>query len=240
MRMIRIFHSELSPSMVLSQSASRHIKVLRLSLGDVIRIFDGKGEEFEAKIVEFTKKNEVVVECINKIAAQAESPLQIHLGQGLARGEKMDYIIQKAVELGVHSITPLYTSYSEVHLSSERLPKRMMHWEGVIASACEQSGRSILPTLYEPMALSQWLKQRHEKQRMLLHPHTSHSFSTENIAVSSAAVLVGPEGGFSEEEVNLAAAEGFQAIKLGPRILRTETAALVILSILQFQQGDLK
>ena len=150
----------------------------------------------------------------------------------------MDYAIQKAVELGVAAITPLYTEHGDVRLKGERAAKKLAHWQAVAASACEQCGRATLPPVHAPVGLAEWLAARDEALRLVLHPGTAGALA-EAEAPASAAVLIGPEGGLAEAEVEAARAEGFAPLSLGPRVLRTETAPVVALSLLQARFGDL-
>ncbi|AMC99880.1 Ribosomal RNA small subunit methyltransferase E [Halomonas chromatireducens] len=150
----------------------------------------------------------------------------------------MDYAIQKAVELGVAAITPLYTEHGDVRLKEEREAKKLAHWQAVAVSACEQCGRATVPPVHSPMPLADWLDERDEALRLVLHPATNRALARET-APSSVALLIGPEGGLSSIEVDAAQAADFSLLSLGPRILRTETAPVVALSLLQYRFGDL-
>ncbi len=171
-------------------------------------------------------------------AGLGESPLAVHLGQAISKGDRMDYAIQKAVELGVAAITPLYTEHGDVRLKGEREAKKHAHWQAVAVSACEQCGRAVVPVVHEPQPMTEWLARRDEALRLVLHPGTPGVLERCD-APASAALLIGPEGGLAEAEVEVAMAAGFQPLTLGPRILRTETAPVVALSLLQHRFGDL-
>lgn len=210
-------------------------RVLRLNAGAAVQLFDGSGIEFIGEITEVDKK-QVRVALSEQIAGQPESPLRIHLGQGLSRGERMDWAIQKATELGVSEITPIVSARCEVRLKDERADKRLAHWRQIAISACEQSGRSSVPMIQPPMALTDWLQQSSAELKLVLHP-VAQALSSHN-KPASLAFLIGPEGGLNDSEVAQAQAAGFLAARLGPRVLRTETAPVVALSIAQQLWGD--
>ncbi|SHE70971.1 16S rRNA m(3)U-1498 methyltransferase [Modicisalibacter ilicicola DSM 19980] len=224
--------------LVLPEGAARHVvTVLRLKEGAPLTLFDGHGNEAEAELVAATRKR--VVARIDTLApGRGESSLAVHLGQAISKGDRMDYAIQKAVELGVTAITPLYTEHGDVRLKGERETRKHAHWRAVAISACEQCGRASLPTIHAPRPLDGWLVERDEALRLMLHPGTS-SVWRDVLEVATAALLVGPEGGLAEGEVERAREAGFMALTLGPRILRTETAPVVALSLLQHYFGDL-
>lgn len=211
-------------------------RVLRLAAGDAVQLFDGSGGEFRGELVEVGKKS-VRVELHERLDGLPESPLRVHLGQGLSRGERMDWAIQKATELGVAEITPIVSARCEVRLSDERSDKRLAHWRQIAISACEQCGRSVLPRIHAPLALADWLARTEAELKLVLHPLAEPLVSHARPA--SLAFLIGPEGGLNEEEVDQARATGFQAARLGPRVLRTETAPVVALSVAQQLWGDL-
>lgn len=210
-------------------------RVLRHAPGDAVQLFDGSGSEFVGELVEVGKKR-VQVELREQLAGLPESPLRIHLGQGLSRGERMDWAIQKATELGVAEITPIVSERCEVRLRDERADKRLAHWQQVAISACEQCGRSVLPVIHPPLALADWLAQAEAELKLVLHPVAEPLASHTRPA--SLAFLIGPEGGLSEAEVRQAQACGYQAARLGPRVLRTETTPVVALSVAQQLWGD--
>lgn len=210
-------------------------RVLRLAVGDAVQLFDGSGHEYRGALVEVGKKS-VEVELHEQLAGLAESPLRIHLGQGLSRGERMDWAIQKATELGVAEITPIVSDRCEVRLKDERADKRLAHWRQIAISACEQCGRSVLPTIHAPLALGDWLAQTEAELKLVLHPVAEPLASHARPA--SLAFLIGPEGGLGDAEVTAAQRAGYQAARLGPRVLRTETAPVVALSVAQQLWGD--
>lgn len=210
-------------------------RVLRLAAGDAVQLFDGSGREFVGELVEVGKKN-VQVELREQFAGLAESPLRIHLGQGLSRGERMDWAIQKATELGVAHITPIVSERCEVRLKDERADKRLAHWQQIAISACEQCGRSVLPAIHPPMLLGDWLARTEAELKLVLHPIAEPL--TSHVRPATLAFLIGPEGGLSEAEVAEAQRAGYQAARLGPRVLRTETAPVAALSVAQQLWGD--
>ncbi|NQD93170.1 16S rRNA (uracil(1498)-N(3))-methyltransferase [Pseudomonas sp. CrR25] len=210
-------------------------RVLRHVAGDAVQLFDGSGQEYLGELTEVGKKN-VRVELREAFPGLAESPLRIHLGQGLSRGERMDWAVQKACELGANEISPILSARCEVRLKDERADKRMAHWRQVAISACEQCGRSVVPTIHPPISLDDWLERVDAQLKLVLHPiaepWASHSRPL------SLALLIGPEGGLADAEVAQAQGAGFHAARLGPRVLRTETAPVVALSVAQQLWGD--
>ncbi|MBU2923118.1 16S rRNA (uracil(1498)-N(3))-methyltransferase [Colwellia sp. 4_MG-2023] len=234
----------LNDTVKLSDDAFGHIvRVLRLSEGDTVALFNGKeAVQYTAQLVD-VKKKEASAKIIEQKVITNESPIDIHLGQGISRGDRMDYTLQKSVELGVSKITPLFTERCGVKLSGERLAKKHDQWQKIVISACEQSGRCIVPEVTEPMYLEDWLAQETNSLKLNLHPKATHSImtlpvdSTENAL--QVRLLIGPEGGLSDEEISKANTADFQDILLGPRILRTETAALTAITALQCRFGDL-
>jgi 16S rRNA (uracil1498-N3)-methyltransferase len=218
----------------LDERASHHLsRVLRVRKEDEIALFNGQ-EEFSAHIKEIRKK-EVVVQISDLKKKQSEPRISICLAQGLARGEKMDFIIQKAVELGVNRIIPLMTEYSNVRLDQERTDKRFHHWQSVIVSACEQSGRIQLPEILPPQPLTNWFAKNKADLCLVLTPHRGEKQILSKLPLpESIVVLVGPEGGLSENEIDQAISAGFIPWNLGERILRTETASVAAVSILQY------
>jgi 16S rRNA (uracil1498-N3)-methyltransferase len=210
-------------------------RVLRLAPGAAVQLFDGSGREYLGELAEVGKKS-VSVELREVFDGLAESPLRIHLGQGLSRGERMDWAIQKATELGVAEITPLVSERCEVRLKDERADKRLAHWRQIAISACEQCGRSVLPVIHAPLNLDDWQRQVQAELKLVLHPVAEPLAS--HARPSSLAFLIGPEGGLSDAEVEQAKSHGFHAARLGPRVLRTETAPVVALSVAQQLWGD--
>jgi len=227
-------------SVVLEQAPSHHLlRVLRLQTGDRVLVFNGEGNEYRATL-EGADGKLARLRLGDESEPERESNLHISLGQGVSRGERMDLVVQKAVELGVQAITPLWTHRSQVQLSGQRLDKRLSHWRGVVQAACEQSGRVHLPTLNNAARLADWLRAPLDNAAgIVLDPEadmTLHELGRRD----RVRVLIGPEGGFDTEEVECAVMAGYQRVRLGPRILRTETAALATLSALQTLWGDFR
>jgi 16S rRNA (uracil1498-N3)-methyltransferase len=210
-------------------------RVLRLQPGDAITLFNSEDGEFAAQLIELGKQ-QALVRIMEPVAVQANPALTIHLGLGLSRGERMDYAVQKSTELGVGTITPLITEHCEVRLSRERQQNRQAHWQRVAISACEQCGRSQVPTVNLPRTLQQWLV---DHPGGILLDSRADSRLADLQLEDSINVVTGPEGGFSEQELDDARQRGYQLIRLGPRILRTETAPVAALSLLQYLFGDL-
>lgn len=211
-------------------------RVLRLGPGAQVQIFNGSGQEWPGEVVEVSKR-EVRLALAAPIDGMPESPLQIHLGQAMSRGERMDWAIQKAVELGVSQITPLTTEHCEVRLQGERADKRQQHWQQIAVSACEQCGRSYVPQVHAPMALADWLSSLEADLKLVLHHRTDQDLRSLPTP-ASLGLLIGPEGGLSSNEIGQAEAAGFHAARFGPRVLRTETAPVVALSLAQQLWGD--
>lgn len=238
MRLSRFHVSQpLQPGPVELPEASAHYisRVLRMKAGDALQLFDGSGLEYPAVLVEVDKKS-VIAELEAGTAGQPESRLHTHLGQVLSRGERMDWVIQKATELGVSEITPLFSERCEVRLNEERMLKRLEHWQQVAISACEQCGRSRIPRIHPPVPLDRWQQQVEADLKLVLHPEAAALASHPPPA--SLALLIGPEGGLSEAEVGAARETGFHPACFGPRVLRTETAPVVALSLAQYLWGD--
>lgn len=239
----RIYLNEvltLQQEIILPAAASNHLlNVLRLGQGDEVILFNGHGGEFHGTILAVNKKIARVV-LSSFVDEQRESPLRVHLGQAMIKGERMDFAIQKAVELGVACITPLVTERSEVRLNQERSEKKVQHWQAVVNSACEQCQRNDVPTVNAPLDLASWLSQRHEALRWVCHPgiSTQHQVFPEQ-TIQTAALLIGPEGGLSPQEFSSAQAALFIPHLMGPRVLRAETAALVALTQLHSRYGDM-
>jgi 16S rRNA (uracil1498-N3)-methyltransferase len=224
----------------LSEKNSHYLaNVLRLKPGDMITIFNGQGGEYIATLIALSKKR-VTLMLKQFVAREVESSLTITLGQGIAKGDKMDFIVQKAVELGVTAIYPLITTRCNVKLDRERLVKRVAHWQSVANSACEQSGRNRIPWIYPATPLMDWIIQPKVSLNLVLDPLADKKLTQLPLAPKqSISLLIGSEGGLTPLELEKAVNFGFQAINLGPRILRTETAGLSILSILQYLVGDI-
>lgn len=242
MRIPRIFHPESlanNQQIALSEEAANHVgRVLRMTTGQQILLFDGSNQVFLAEIVEASKKHVTV-----KIGAaeidDRESPLNIHLGQVLSRGEKMEFTIQKSIELGVNTITPLISERCGVKLDKERLEKKQQQWQKIAIAACEQCGRNIVPTIRPVMTLNEWLAEPSDALKLNLHPRATKSINRLELPVSKVRLLIGPEGGLTEQEIEQAAVDNFTDILLGPRVLRTETTALTAITALQVRFGDL-
>lgn len=222
----------------LDESGANHVaRVLRLKEGAALTLFNGSGGEFDATLLAVERRR-VVVEVGTFAARESESPLQITLAQGISRGERMDYTIQKAVELGVTTIVPLVTERCMVELKGEREEKRLGHWRGIIIGACEQSGRNHIPRLEPITSLASWLERPASGTRLLLDHRAGQSVQTLPTG-AEFTLLIGPEGGFAPQEREQALRHDYQGIRLGPRVLRTETAALAALTALQTRFGDL-
>jgi 16S rRNA (uracil1498-N3)-methyltransferase len=225
-------------TVVLEAGPSHHLlRVLRIQPGDRVLLFNGDGKEYHA-VLESSEGKQACLSIESATEPQRESRLRIGLGQGISRGERMDLVVQKAVELGVNEITPLWTRRSQVQLSGQRLDKRLSHWRGVVHAACEQSGRVRLPVLNQAVSLTDWLATAtQDTPGIILDPEAGIALH-EIGPLICVRVLIGPEGGLEQEEVGSAVAAGFQRVRLGPRILRTETATLTTLAALQTLWGD--
>jgi len=228
-------------SITLSKESSHYLSnVLRLQGGSPLIVFNGKGGEYNAEISEI-KKRDVTINVKEYADVDNESPLSIHLLQGVSRGEKMDYTIQKATELGVKTITPVITERSIIKMSAERWLKKIEHWRGVAISACEQCGRNILPEINEPIEFRSIINAVSSDENdalIILHPGGTSLKIVISKAPRRVTVLIGAEGGFSETELANAISSGFVPVAIGPRILRTETAGAAIISALQSNWGD--
>jgi len=238
MRLSRLFvDTPLAAGLVELPEAQAHYlaRVLRLPVGAAVQLFDGSGLEFLGTLAEVGKKR-VSVELQAGIPGQPDSPLRVHLGQGLSRGERMDWAIQKATELGVAEITPIFSGRCEVRLKDERADKRLAHWRQIAISACEQCGRSSLPQIHAPQTLGAWQETLEADLKLVLHPVAEPLESHARPA--TLALLIGPEGGLDDSEVDAARQHGFQPARLGPRVLRTETAPVVALAVAQQLWGD--
>lgn len=241
MRIPRIYHPHnltCDSEVMLSDDAANHVgRVLRLGEGHEVELFCGDNHVYKGIITQASKK-QVAVNIIAKTLQNVESPLRIHLVQGISRGERMDFTLQKSVELGVASITPIFTERCGVKLQGERLQKKRQQWQKIVIAACEQSGRNQVPQVHEPMTLDAYLAQPSRPQTLTLEPGAEHSLKSAPVA-TELALLIGPEGGFSPDEVQRTHAAQCLPVRLGPRVLRTETAALSALAALQANHGDL-
>jgi 16S rRNA (uracil1498-N3)-methyltransferase len=225
----------------LPEESSLHLlRVLRLAPGDAVTLFNGDGHDYTARLLTAAKRG-AEAEITARQAVPRESPLRIILAQGLARGEKMDLVLQKATELGVEGFAPILTERTEVKLDAERAAKRMAHWRGVVAAACEQSGRAVLPGLSEPVPLAAFSGEPREGLLLALDPGGDVGLADiAPVAGQPITLVVGPEGGLSDRDLATLRAAGFRGLRLGPRILRTETAGLAAVAALQALYGDLR
>ena len=217
-------------------------RVLRLRRGDALRVFNGRDGEFEAEIAVLTKQG-VTLELKRRLRAAheaaTESSLALHLVQGVSRGDRMDLVVQKTTELGVSRITPVLTQHGVVRLDEKRAEKRREHWQRVANSAAEQCGRIRPPLVDQPLTLNDWFGSQHDigAVRLVLDPGSGTGFP--KTVEAPLCLLVGPEGGFSDKELEDAGVAGFCGVSLGPRILRTETAAIAAVTLAQALYGDL-
>mgnify|MGYP000500887518 FL=1 len=241
--MHRFYHSnplELNQIIILDEFSSHHaLRVMRVKVDDFLVLFNGDGFEYRGRVSDIYKKT-INVEILSKEKNNNESPININLFQSISSNEKMDMVIQKATELGVSNIQPIFTSRSTVKLSLDRIKKRLMHWRQVSISACEQSGRSKIPTIKSPIGFDQVSEGiTTNSLNLLLHPdNLEESSNLPNKYSGDINIFIGPEGGFSQDEVLLLKKQNCINIQLGPRILRTETAPLAIIAILQYKYGD--
>jgi len=225
---------------LLPEQAGEHLaRVLRLERGHPLILFSGDGRECDAELASLAKRK-VTAHVLMVREVDREAPLRLTLAQSVARGEKMDWILQKATELGVARIVPLVTERTEVKLDEDRAERRMAHWHGVLASACEQSGRNLLPELDPPQRLDRWLGALGDSAalRLALLPDGDSTLRQLPSVENGAILAVGPEGGFSDNDVVMFRHAGFHGLRLGPRILRTETAGIAALAALQALHGD--
>jgi 16S rRNA (uracil1498-N3)-methyltransferase len=250
MRLTRIFVDtalDSGATQLLPPAAAQHlVRVLRMQVGAALRMFNGQGGEFEATI-ESIARDAVTARIGAHLSVERESPLQVTLLQGIARGEKMDLILQKATELGVTAVVPVTTVRSTVRLTADATQRKHGHWQGVLRGACEQSGRNRIPNLAPASALTAAVAECTSQLKLLLEPDTDAATLKALLAAAfhtamqnpTVCLLVGPEGGFDPQEIQLARQAGFVSCQLGPRVLRTETAALTGLAALQTLAGDL-
>ena len=227
--------------LALPDGAAGHLlRTLRLGVGDACVLFNGDGRDYACRVVAAGKRGGEV-EVVSAAAVDNESALRIVLLQGVARGEKMDWILQKATELGVAGFVPVNSERTEVRLDEARAGKRLAHWQGVVASACAQSGRAVVPPVAAPVALAGALASLPaDAVRFTLDPAAESAVrGLDAPGTRSVVVAIGPEGGWSPRDRDLLAAAGFEGLRLGPRILRTETAGIAAISALQAAFGDL-
>lgn len=246
MRIPRIYQTQplAADSLIaLSDDAVQHVaRVLRMQPGQQLQLFNGDGHFYSGEIVSADKR-QVQVQLQQAEPVHNESPLAIHLGQGISRGDRMDFVLQKSVELGVASITPLFTERCGVKLSGDRLEKKQQQWQKIVIAACEQSGRAVVPEVHPALPIAQWFQQASAAVRLTLDPYAPRALRELPLEASSERtniqLLIGPEGGLTDAEVAQAQQSDFLPVRLGPRVLRTETAALTALSVLQYEFGDL-
>lgn len=242
MRVPRIYHPDpitLQSETELSSDAFQHlIKVLRLNVSDSIVLFNGDGQNYEARITSVQKKSAhfIATHCQTN---DSEPPIHVHLAQVISRGDRMDFVLQKSVELGVTEITPLFSERCGVKLNGERLEKKQLQWQKIVRSACEQCGRSVVPEVKPAQPFSDFIQSTFTGLKLTLDPTATEPLSSFQKADKGIQLLIGPEGGFTDEEISAAGQQGFKPMRLGPRVLRTETAALSALTAVQYQFGDL-
>jgi 16S rRNA (uracil1498-N3)-methyltransferase len=241
-RLTRVYVEEAlatGKSLVLEGSAANHImRVLRLRDGDALTLFDGRGGEHGARITGF-RKDSVQVEVQEHRAVERESGLELTLAQGISRGERMDWVMQKATELGVTRIVPVITERTVVKLDEKQSERKVEHWRGIVIAACEQSGRNRVPEVAAPCPFYDVLRKEDNAGRKLLLSPLGDLNARDLKLTGPATLLVGPEGGLSPDEQDLALGAGFERVRMGPRVLRTETAAIAALTVLQHDYGDL-
>ncbi|GGD49396.1 16S rRNA (uracil(1498)-N(3))-methyltransferase [Lacimicrobium alkaliphilum] len=242
MRIPRIFHSAplaVDTEVELTADAINHIaNVLRLRPDNPVVLFNGDGNEYPATL-QRVEKRKVVASIDAKLGVSCESPLPIHLGQGISKGDRMELVLQKSVELGVTQITPLLTERCVVKIDQQRWQKKHHQWQKVIIGACEQCGRNTLPTLHPVTTFSDWVRQSTNALRLTLDPGADKLFRDLSPNQHGFRLLIGPEGGLSKQEVYQTEEQGFTPALLGPRVLRTETAAIAAITSLQSRFGDL-
>lgn len=233
---------ETGASIVLAAEQAHYVgRVLRLRVGDELTLFNGQGGEYSAVATEMSRQG-VTVRIGKQNARDAESPLAIDLIQGIARGDRMDIVVQKATELGVRRISPVIAEFTVMRLDSGKAEKRAAHWARIAASACEQCGRNVPPIIDIPQAFRDRLANAESNgtTRLVLRPGAERTLNSSTASVNRLELLIGPEGGLSDAEYEQAAAAGFVACSLGPRVLRTETAAVAAIAVLQSKWGDLR
>mgnify|MGYP000314729661 CR=1 FL=1 len=229
--------SEQEETQLNGQTAQHLVKVLRMKSGDKMRLFNNSGYFYSAHIVDATKKS-VSVQVTEKELSTSESTITTHLGQVMSRGDRMDYAIQKSTEMGVSEITPLMSERCELRLNSERELKRISHWQQVAINAAEQCGRAFVPKINPIETVENWVKSRKGDLSLVLHHRDSQRLDQIKEKPKSIDLLIGPEGGLSEVEIELAIKSNFTPCTFGPRVMRTETAPVACLSILQWLWGD--
>lgn len=223
----------------LDDAAAHYVRsVLRMKQDQAIVLFNGQGDEYEARFSEISRKS-VRVEIERLVTRDVESPLSIHLGLGVSRGDRMDWAVQKAVELGVTQLTPLITERCVIKFNDDKKQQRFEHWQGIIRHAAEQSGRTRLPLLQPVMSFAEWIDGQ-VGLRVFLDPYANRSMHDVTPEQQQLTLLSGPEGGFSDQERQFAQQAGFIPVRMGARILRTETAVLSALTAAQTLWGDFR
>ncbi len=213
-------------------------RVLRLRALDPVVLFNGDGFDYSA-VITHVDRDQVRVQIETRLPLTNESPLSVTLVQGISRGERMDHSLQKATELGVAAVQPVFSERVTLRLSGSRLERRIQHWQAVVESACEHSGRARVPTVLAPMVLNEWLLLPAAGIRLVLDPAAERSITAMDVKAGEIELVVGPEGGLSPLEIEALLNSGAQAARLGPRTLRTETAGVAALAVLQSIGGDL-
>jgi 16S rRNA (uracil1498-N3)-methyltransferase len=245
MRLIRVYVEAplaVGARVELRGSAHEHVtRVLRLGEGDPVTLFNGDGSDYPSLIREM-RRGAAIAEVRAAAVARGESPLAITLVQGIARAERMDLIVQKATELGVAAIQPVVAERSVVKLDAATRAKKLAHWRGIAIAACEQCGRARLPEVADPLPLPDWLARpaRTGWRRVQLEPDAGVALAAAAADATSIELLVGPEGGLTETERDAARQTGYLSCRLGPRVLRSETASIAALAVLQATAGDLR
>ena len=242
MRIPRIYHPEpitVGTQIPLCEDAANHVgRVLRMGQGQAVQLFDGSNQLFDAVITEASKKN-VMVEIQSGTLDDRESPIHIHLGQVMSRGDKMEFTIQKSIELGVSLITPLFSERCGVKLDAERLNKKIQQWQKIAIAACEQCGRNVVPEIRPAMDVEDWCAEQDDALKLNLHPRDITSNNTLPQPLERVRKKIGQQGGLSADEIAMTARYQFTDILLGPRVLRTETTALTAITALQVRFGDM-
>lgn len=243
MRIPRIYHP--SPlagldSCLLSEDAVNHVgRVLRMKEGEQIILFDGSNHIFHARL-QAVEKKQIIAKIESSELDDRESPLAIHLGQVISRGDRMEFTIQKSVELGIKTITPLWSERCGVKLNDERQDKKLQQWQKIAIAACEQCGRNEIPEIRPMMKLTDWCKEQDNMLKLNLHPRAKYTIrQLPHIPPEGVRLLIGSEGGLSAEEIQMTEKEGFTEVLLGKRVLRTETASLAAITALQVCFGDI-
>jgi len=242
MRQSRIYTSQplqLADPVELSGPTAHYLaRVLRLSKGDPLILFNGDGRDYAGEITAIQPQR-VQARLLDSREPGNESPLKITLVQAVCRGERMDYALQKATELGVFCIQPLISQRVEVRLDTSRQAKRMEHWRGVVIAACEQSGRALVPEVRTPLSMPAWLASAGQSARLVLDPCAADRLAGLTFGLDAVSIAIGPEGGFTEQEMEAVRTNGLMTVSLGPRVLRTETAGAAAIAVLQAKTGGL-